>query len=89
LIAIGRIEIVAGFIHGGVEVPVEDEEIDAEVVRDSELLLHRTLTVVLPPRERLAILERAVRQTLEMEVGKRTRPSVEVIGSNPGASLLR
>ena len=58
-------------------------------MRDSELLLNRTLTVVLPPRERLAILERTERQTLKMEVGKRTRPSVEVIGSNPGTSLLR
>lgn len=84
-----RIEIFAGIVHRGVKVPVEDKEIDAKVVRDSQLLLYRTLAAALPPRERLAILECTQRQTLEMEICKWTRSSVEVIGSDSGTSLLR
>src|SRR5579864_2162887 len=86
---VDRIEVVARFIHGGVVVSIEDEQINTKIVSDSELLLYRTLTVVLPPRERLAVLEWTKRQTLEMELCKGARPSVEIVSSQPGASLLR
>jgi len=66
----GRVEILARVIDCSVEVPIEDEEIDAKVVGSGELLFDGTIGIILPTRYGLAILERTKRQAVEVEVGE-------------------
>lgn len=83
------VEILPRIIDLHVVIPVEDEEIDAKIVRHGQLLLDRTRRVILPSGKGLAILIRPKRQTLEVNVGKGTGPAVEIVGTDAGLSLGR
>ena len=74
---------------GGVEIPVKDEEINAETMRPGKLLLDGASIVVLPAGERFAALVWTVDQSIEMEFGEWASPAVEIIRAEAGARLGR
>ena len=81
------VKILARIIGRSVEIPIKDEKVDAKAVRPSELLLHCTGRVVLPAGEGLTILVGAKWQPLEMDIGERSGPSIEVIRTKASVSL--
>src|SRR5271156_1216112 len=62
----GGVKILAGIVYWSVEIPVENEKVDAEVVRRRQLLFDGACRIILPARNRLTILIGAQRQSLEV-----------------------
>jgi hypothetical protein len=71
------------------EVPIEDEEVDAGIVCPGELLFDRASRIVLPTGEGLAVLEGTINQSFKMHPGYGTGPSVEVVSANARTGLCR
>lgn len=53
-----KILVSLGIVHSGIEIPIEDEEIEAEAVGPCQLLLNGAGVVVAPTAQRLEILVR-------------------------------
>ena len=83
----GGVEVFSGVSHNGIEVPLIDKEIETKIVGKRQLGFNGAIVVALLAGDRLALGIGAARESVEVEVSKRTGPAVEIHGADTGAGL--
>src|SRR5215471_6566129 len=86
-----RVEILVslGIVDSGVEIPIEDKEIEPEAISPNQLLLDGAGVVITPTTQRLKILVGTVDEQVEMIAVERSGPAVEVISAEACLRLCR
>ena len=85
-----RVQILAWrTVDSSIEIPIEDEEIEAEAVRPRQLLLDGAGVVIAPTALGLEILIGTSDELLEMIAVERSGPAVEVISAEARLRLRR